>query len=365
MKVLGNLELVGGSLVGAVLEILGQAPTKAGVGRDGQLFVTADGLGFIDASGDNQTVATAGQVSALTDEVNGKLSLADGGIVAGAVTFSSVATFSAGASRASLPTVANDLVNKSYVDELVGNGVVWSNPVDSFVGALPAIGDSVDGQRVILNTDKKIYTYELDDETWTPEAMPTDGVSVFVDGTNAGWRFDGTDWVRFTGTGNQTAGDGLTITGSVINLVGGHSLNVTADAVDVKVGAGLVIDAAKGVIVDPAFTATLLGLSGGTLTGALTLAGAPTADLHAATKLYVDEAIDAANDQNLKKFSFTALTAETTHVVAHNLATVDVTVTVRNAANEIVIPDSVTLDSANQLTVTVGVAQIVKVVVVG
>lgn len=34
-----------------------------------------------------------------------------------------------------------------------------------------------------------------------------------------------------------------------------------------------------------------LNLTGGTLTGALTLAGAPTADLHAATKKYVDDAV--------------------------------------------------------------------------
>lgn len=36
--------------------------------------------------------------------------------------------------------------------------------------------------------------------------------------------------------------------------------------------------------------AKVLGLAGGTLTGALTLAGAPTVDLHAATKKYADDA---------------------------------------------------------------------------
>ena len=34
-----------------------------------------------------------------------------------------------------------------------------------------------------------------------------------------------------------------------------------------------------------------LGLGGGELTGALTLAGDPTADFHAATKKYVDDAV--------------------------------------------------------------------------
>jgi hypothetical protein len=39
--------------------------------------------------------------------------------------------------------------------------------------------------------------------------------------------------------------------------------------------------------------ATKLNLSGGTLTGALTLSGAPTSNLHAATKAYVDDKVAA------------------------------------------------------------------------
>jgi len=41
---------------------------------------------------------------------------------------------------------------------------------------------------------------------------------------------------------------------------------------------------------------TKLGLSGGTLTGLLTLSGAPTSDLHASTKLYVDSAITSLSN---------------------------------------------------------------------
>lgn len=43
--------------------------------------------------------------------------------------------------------------------------------------------------------------------------------------------------------------------------------------------------------------ANYLELAGGTMTGALTLSGAPTADLHAATKKYVDDAIVAATPE--------------------------------------------------------------------
>ena len=38
-----------------------------------------------------------------------------------------------------------------------------------------------------------------------------------------------------------------------------------------------------------------LALAGGTMTGALTLSGAPTADLHAATKAYVDSVSSTAS----------------------------------------------------------------------
>lgn len=53
------------------------------------------------------------------------------------------------------------------------------------------------------------------------------------------------------------------------------------------------LHAATKAYVDTA-DALKLNLSGGTLTGALTLSGAPTANLHAATKLYVDTAAASA-----------------------------------------------------------------------
>ena len=58
--------------------------------------------------------------------------------------------------------------------------------------------------------------------------------------------------------------DALTVTATEINQLSGITSNVQAQ-LDAK-----------------------LNLSGGTMTGALTLSGAPTANLHAATKQYVD-----------------------------------------------------------------------------
>lgn len=49
-----------------------------------------------------------------------------------------------------------------------------------------------------------------------------------------------------------------------------------------------------------------LDKSGGTLTGTLTLSGAPTADLHAATKKYVDDSMAAAGNGDMLKSVYDA-----------------------------------------------------------
>ena len=46
-----------------------------------------------------------------------------------------------------------------------------------------------------------------------------------------------------------------------------------------------------------------LNLTGGTLTGALTLSGAPTTNLHAATKAYVDTAVSGAAPPDLTAYT--------------------------------------------------------------
>jgi len=54
--------------------------------------------------------------------------------------------------------------------------------------------------------------------------------------------------------------------------------------------------------------ATKLNLSGGTLTGALTLSGAPTSNLHAATKAYVDGQVAGAGTGDFKANGTVAMT---------------------------------------------------------
>lgn len=96
--------------------------------------------------------------------------------------------------------------------------------------------------------------------------------------------------------------------------------------------------------------ASYVEISGSTMTGPLILSEDPTEPLQAATKEYVD-AIATANPGGA--YVYQAPSAMLTHVVTHNLNSEFVGVTVVNAANnEVIIPDSITYNTTEQLTVT-------------
>lgn len=103
--------------------------------------------------------------------------------------------------------------------------------------------------------------------------------------------------VRFTGA--------LTLTHNGTSLILPTGANITTAAGDaclaLSLGAGNWVvpffQAAAGYLTLNEAAAGYLTLNGGTLTGALTLSGAPTVDLHAATKKYVDDiAVAAASE---------------------------------------------------------------------
>lgn len=100
-----------------------------------------------------------------------------------------------------------------------------------------------------------------------------------------------------------TIGQGVVTNGMLVNskmtIVGNEiSLGGSLTAAALKSDLGL-----KALAYKDSLTANDVGalpLTGGTLTGALTLSGAPTANLHAATKQYVDQSF-AANDAMIFK----------------------------------------------------------------
>jgi hypothetical protein len=187
--------------------------------------------------------------------------------------------------------------------------------------------------------------------------------------------------ILLDGASLQTGVDGLSIAPSgvteteVASSALGNGLTGGAGvALSVVPGTGVVVDG-SGVSFDETYgDGRYVNGDGDTMTGPLILSADPTALLEATTKQYVDAA-DAALQQSIDDanarignghfvYDGTA-SVDGTHTVVHNIGSQFVNVTVIDSANEMIIPDTVTFDSANQLTVTLSQALGVRVVVSG
>lgn len=143
---------------------------------------------------------------------------------------------------------------------------------------------------------------------------------------------------------------------------------------NVEAGTGIVVSA-DGVAFDEAYgDARYLTLTGGTLTGELILSGDATNVLSPVTKQQMDSAISSANSSTTELtarlesgvFVYEELTtAAVSHVVTHNLGNKYGTVVVTDENDEIVIPQSITFNTANSLTVTFAGASLCRVIVSG
>lgn len=152
-------------------------------------------------------------------------------------------------------------------------------------------------------------------------------------------------------------------------LVGG-----AGSALAVGAGTGIVVDA-DTVAFDTTFgDARYLTLTGGTLTGALVLAGNAANALEAVPKQQLDAAISSVNTStgdlatrlNAGTYVYEEVTTPAaSHVVTHNLGNKYATVVVLDENDELVIPESVTFNTANTLTVTFAGPSLCRVVVTG
>jgi len=98
-------------------------------------------------------------------------------------------------------------------------------------------------------------------------------------------------------TANTTANAALPKAGGA--MTGPITTNSTFDGVDIATR--------DGVLTSTTTTANAaLPKGGGTMTGALTLSGAPSANLHAASKLYVDSAVSNATDNDVNNANLLA-----------------------------------------------------------
>jgi len=185
----GTITLGSNNYFGAATTLL--AAVK---GVDAQLKTTTDGL--------------AAEIFRATAAEATKLSLS-GGTMTGALIL------------AANPTTALEAATKNYVDSLAG-GLSWQQPVVAVVAdttARDALTGLVVGDRVIVLSDDKIYTVTVADPlTFNAGELPGDGYAAFDKSTETGYVYNGTDWVQFTGTGQITAGLGLSKSGNRLDV---------------------------------------------------------------------------------------------------------------------------------------------------
>jgi len=160
--------------------------------------------------------------------------------------------------------------------------------------------------------------------------------------------------------GLKVADAGVTETQLNASVAGAGLTGGAGVALAVGAGTGITVNANDVALDTTYLNSNYLQLSGGTLTGALILNADPTNNLHAATKQYVDAVRTALENST---YVYDGVTSQTTHVVTHNIGTQYCNVTVVDSTDKVIIPDSITFDSGDQLTIVFSSAITCKAVV--
>ena len=182
-----------------------------------------------------------------------------------------------------------------------------------------------------------------------------------------GLGFDGSDAVQVVadGTSLTVSASGVKVSDALTTEIGALRTDLTSEASTrgtadaalqteldaTQVGAGLAADG------------TLAAFTGANYVSAADSLRAAVVALDTQAKANAD-AVAAANTRLTDSmYLYTSGASADTHVVTHNLGQQFTQVTVIDSTNQVIIPDSVTFDSANQLTVVFSSAINCKVVV--
>lgn len=201
------------------------------------------------------------------------------------------------------------------------------------------------------------------------DVLGTGGLFLTVDGTTASTDSAAQVAVKLDGATLSRSADGVKVSAAGISAVelaasvaGNGIVGGAGTALAVKAGEGIVVDA-DGVALDTDFAdARYVNVDGDTLTGPLVLAADPVNALEASTKQYVDALAQKLADST---FVYDGSVAGASHTVTHNLGSQFANVTVIDSANKVIIPDAVSFDDVNTLTVSFSSAITCKVVVSG
>lgn len=251
------------------------------------------------------------------------------------------------------------------------DGTTWSN-FGGMTGVVAGLGLEKDGNTLSVKLGAGIGNLPtgevgLDLQTGA-------GLFLTEDGSTESTSSDAKLAIRLDGGSLTVDADGLAVADA--GITADHlAASVAGDGLTGGEGEALSIALAQdsGLLLtggelsfDASLIANMLDKTGDTMTGDLTLAGDPTQALHAATKQYVDalhqELVDA---QSGSVFVYNGSVSSATHVVEHNIGSQYCNVTVVDSNDRVILPDTITFDSANQLTVTFASAITCRVVVSG
>lgn len=353
-------------------------------GEVGRATAAEDALsGRITKEVDDRTTAIGTVNSAITTEVN-RATTAEGVLTSGLQAEINRATTAEGAIRAEFNSKIAGLTWEAPVDFMVTNhddGV--SRPV---------------GSRVLNQTTNVIYT--VTEDGFDAGEPLVDGAAFFFTDSGTGYVFSKNAVVQFNGAGSFEAGAGLTKNGNVINVVStSGTIAVTADSIDVsqdvldsitdvagdlatEIAARALADTGLGQRIDDeekarkaADLAEVALREGADTTLGIRIDGVATNLATEITNRQDDvnaeegraTAAEAALASRITRmyFLYESTGADVTHVVAHNIGQKYCNVTVVDSTDNVVIPESIVFNSANQLTVTFNSAIECRVVVMG
>jgi hypothetical protein len=272
------------------------------------------------------------------------------------------------------------------VSEVGEGAIAWNRAADSFwvyaqsswsafgglAGVTAGAGLEKSGNTIWVNMGAGIA--ELPTDEVGIDVFATGGLITTEDGTSSstaagaqlGILLNGSS-MNLSASGLKVADAGVTETQLNASVAGNGITGGAGTALSVVANTGIVVDG-SGVAFDEAYgDGRYINTDGDTMTGTLILAGAPTDDLEASTKKYVDDEITTlAGSLNANDYVFTQAVAATSHTVTHNIGQQYCNVTVVDQTNgQVIIPDSITFNSSTQLTVTFGTATACVVIVHG
>ena len=260
--------------------------------------VTVDNRGYVTAAEDvTLTLPASDKVTTVTSSGDGN-AVTGGSISADGATLTLTkgtsfmptagGTFTGAVTLAGAPTTDLNATTKRYVDDSISSAVSASDAM-VFKGTVGTSGTAASFSAINVSSATKGDTYKVITADTLPAASSFDSSAhdltpgdliVYMGESKFIYVPSGDEDV----TSIKIAGSGDTVNVSTTAQTGTVVLG-TAAATDTTAYA----TSAQGTLAENA-----MPKSGGTFTGAVTLAGAPTTDLNAATKKYVDDTVISA-----------------------------------------------------------------------